>query len=167
MNKNGYIALIGLPGCGKSTIAKILADKLCLPTVDVDDRIVELAGATIPELFAQSEDLFRDWETRALASIAAARTVVACGGGIINRPENIGILARNGVTVYIDRPVEMIVADIDTSGRPLLADGRARVYALQQEREPLYRKAADITVVNNTTLEETADKIILALNELE
>ena len=167
MNKNGYIALIGLPGCGKSTIAKMLADRLALPGVDVDDKIVELAGATIPELFAQSEDLFRDWETRALASIPAMRTVVACGGGIVKRPENIYILAKNGVTVYIDRPADMIVADIDTSGRPLLADGGARVYALQKEREPLYRKAADITVINNTSLKGTVEKIILTLNELE
>ena len=167
MNKNGYIALIGLPGCGKSTIAKLLAERLALPAIDVDDRIVELAGATIPELFAQSEDFFRDWETRALASISAARTIVACGGGIIKRPENIDILAQNGITVFIDRPADMIAADIDTSGRPLLADGRARVYALQKEREPLYRKAADVTIINDTTIEETVEKIICALNELE
>lgn len=167
MNKYGYIALIGLPGSGKSTIARMLAERLFLPLIDIDEKIVNLAGATIPELFAQSETLFRDWESRALISISAAPAVVACGGGIIKRPENIDVLARNGITVYIDRPVDMIVSDIDTSGRPLLADGRARVFALQKEREPLYRKAADVTVINNTTLKETVDKVILAINELE
>lgn len=167
MNKNGYIALIGLPGCGKSTIARMLAKRLHLPCIDLDKKIASMAGASIPELFAQSETLFRNWETRALASVPISRAVLACGGGIVKRAENMQLLSRGGICVYIDRPVELIAKSIDTSTRPLLSDNRTKIYALQRERELLYREAADITILNDTSPDETVEKIFHALNELE
>ena len=163
MNKNGYIALIGLPGCGKSTLGRRLGAELDLPCVDLDDVIVRLAGKTIPELFAISEDCFRDWESRALESVSGQRVVLACGGGVVKRAENRAALRKNGFTIYVDRPVEQIVGDVDISGRPLLASGGATIYRLKEEREALYLEAADAIVPNAGTPEAALKRLRAAL----
>lgn len=163
MNRNGYIALIGLPGCGKSTLARLLSAKADLPCIDLDEEIEARAGKTIPALFAAGEDHFRAWETRALAAMAGKRVILACGGGVVTRAENRALLARDGFTIYIDRPVGQIVGDVDISGRPLLAAGRARVYALKAEREALYRAAADATVVNDGAPDAALARLLAAL----
>ena len=163
MNRNGYIALIGLPGCGKSTLGRLLAGALGLPVVDLDERIVKMAGASSPELFAVSEAHFRDWETKALASAQGESVVLSCGGGVIKRPENREMLGRCGFTVYVDRPVDQIVGDVDVSGRPLLASGGASIAQLKAEREALYQAAADATIVNDGTPETALARLLEAL----
>lgn len=167
LDEKRYVALIGLSGCGKTTFSKLLADALNLKQIDTDDLIVEMSGRTIPELFAESEDLFRDWEEKALSSIAPNdQLVVACGGGIIKRKANRATLRKNAIVIYIDRSPELICADVDTSGRPLLKAGAEQVFKLYEERKALYEEAADVIIPNNGTQEEALQQMIDAISFL-
>ena len=164
LDEKRYVALIGLAGCGKTTFSKLLSDAMGLKQTDTDDLIVEMSGKTIPELFAISEDHFRDWETKALASIAPNdQLVVACGGGIIKREENRDILRKNAIVVYIDRPPELICSDVDISGRPLLKDGAEKIFKLYEERKSLYEETADVVIRNDGTPEQALQQMIDAL----
>lgn len=164
LDEERYVALIGLPGCGKSTFAQLLAKEMNLTAIDSDETIVETSGKTIPELFAESEDLFRDWEEKVLASIRPDRNlVVACGGGIVKRETCRDILKRNAIVIYIDRSPENICATIDTSGRPLLADGTDVIFRLHEERKALYEETADVVIPNNGSIAEALQQMTDAL----
>ena len=118
------IVLIGMPGSGKSTIGRLLSQQLNMNFIDMDDYIVKVEERSIKELFAESEDCFRDAETRCSLELSnMSSIVVAAGGGIIKRKENIDNLKKSSVIIFIDRPVEQIIKDIDCSVRPLLAEG--------------------------------------------
>lgn len=159
MNDKQNIIIIGMPGCGKSTFGKALARKQGRPFYDADDVIVRQEGKTIPELFAISEDCFRDAEVRASRFLADKKgIVVACGGGVIKRPENISIFKKTGTVFFLDRSPDDIVSDVDVSVRPLLKDGRQKVYNLYKERIGLYRDAADYCIDNNKDIEDVLDE---------
>ena len=158
MNNKQNIIIIGMPGSGKTTFGKALAQRLGRDFYDADDVIVEQEGKTIPELFAVSEDCFRDAEVRASQSLAEkSGIVVACGGGVVKRSENMDIFKKTGTVFFLDRSPEDIVSDVDVSTRPLLKDGKQKVYDLYDERIALYRNAADYRVHNNKTIEEVLD----------
>lgn len=146
------IALIGLPGCGKTTLGALLAEALKLPFFDADDRVCALSRRSIPQLFEQGEAVFRAWETRALEQLLdQPRCVIACGGGAVTRPENVRLLRAKAQVIFIDRPVAQIVSDVNTQGRPLLAAGAQRVYDLHQQRDALYRAAAHAVIKNDAS----------------
>ena len=86
--------------------------------------------------------------------------VIACGGGVIKRPVNIQIFKQSGVVVFIDRSPDDIVTDVDVASRPLLKEGKQKIYDLYDERIALYRNAADYTIANDR-------EISFVLNELE
>lgn len=168
MNDKVNIVLIGMPGCGKSTLGKALAKRLGRDFYDADDVIVEQEGKTIPELFAVSEDCFRDAEVRASQSLAEkSGIVVACGGGVVKRSENMDIFKKTGTVFFLDRSPDDIVSDVDVSTRPLLKDGKQKVYDLYDERIALYRNAADYLVPNNKTIEEVLDAFEELIKEIE
>jgi shikimate kinase len=89
------------------------------------------------------------------------------GGGVVLREENIACLKENGLIIFLDRSPEDIVGDVDTETRPLLAAGRQRIYDLYAQREALYRKAADITVVNKGDLKEVLQRLATAAKAAE
>lgn len=161
MNEDKNIVLIGMPGSGKTTLGKQLASRLGRTFVDADDFVVQLEGKTIADMFAVSEEYFRDAETRAAQELAKRRgLVVACGGGVIKRDVNIKILKRTGVVIFLDRSPDDIVTDVDVASRPLLKDGKQKVYDLYDERIALYRSAADYTIVNDKKAEEILDELV-------
>lgn len=161
MNEDKNIVLIGMPGSGKTTLGKQLASRLGRTFVDADDFVVQLEGKTIADMFAVSEEYFRDAETRAAQELAKRRgLVVACGGGVIKRSVNIKILKRTGVVIFLDRSPDDIVTDVDVASRPLLKDGKQKVYDLYDERIALYRSAADYTIVNDKKAEEILDELV-------
>lgn len=167
MNDKQNIIIIGMPGCGKSTFGKALARKLGRPFYDADDVIVQQEGKTIPELFAISEDCFRDAEVRASRFLADKKgIVVACGGGVIKRPENISIFKKTGTVFFLDRSPDDIVSDVDVSVRPLLKDGRQKVYNLYKERISLYRDAADYCIDNNKDIEDVLDEFEILIGNI-
>lgn len=150
MNKDKNIVIIGMPGSGKTTFGKLLAERLGRSFIDADDFVVELEGKTIPDMFAISEEYFRDAETRAAEALAAKNgLVIACGGGVVKRAVNIQTFKQSGVVIFIDRSPDDIVTDVDVASRPLLKDGKQKVYDLYDERIALYRSAADYTVAND------------------
>ena len=148
------VYLIGLPGCGKSVLGRTLARDAGLPFTDLDTDIVTAADMPIPQFFAErGEAAFRDLETRVLhlASITEAQ-VIATGGGIILREDNVARMRATGIVLWIDRPLERILSDVRQDTRPLLAgDARERLMALHAAREPLYRAAAHLRLVNTGT----------------
>lgn len=157
----GNIVLIGMPGCGKSTIGKLLAKKLNKTFVDSDTEIEAAAGCPIPEIFQnQGEDAFRALETAALAKLGMqSARVIATGGGCVTKPENLPLLQQNGRIVWIKRDISALPTD----GRPL--SQTTSLEKMYQLREPLYRSFSDITTENNESAETTVQKIIQKLEE--
>ena len=166
MGKN--IVLIGLPGCGKTTVGALLARAMQRTLVDTDEMIVKKEGRSIPEIFAEEgEPYFRAAET-ACAKEAAQMTdvIIATGGGMVLNPENMAALKKNGVVYFLDRSAQEIAKSVDVSGRPLLKDDREKIFRLQKEREKLYRKYAD-AVYSGGTPAELADTIQLMFEMTE
>lgn len=155
------IVLIGMPGCGKSTIGKKLARRLEVPFYDIDEEIVKISGKSIPELFSVSENHFRDKETEA-AKILAEKTgsIISCGGGIIKRKINLEYLRKTGYIVFLNRSPENICAEVRTETRPLLSSGREKVFALYRERINAYVQGADYIVDVEEPFVKTIPKII-------
>jgi len=163
MKKN--IVLIGMPGCGKTTIGKILSEKLEFEFIDVDKYIEEKSEKTIPELFKVGESHFRGIEREVIKELGSMdSSVISTGGGVVKDNLNIAALKRNGIIFFIDRPVENIEKDVEISTRPLLKDGPGKLYELLQERYELYKKYCDFHVINDGTLEEVVEKIMEMIN---
>lgn len=156
------IVLIGMPGCGKSTVGKLLAEKLGRKFVDADEEIIQLAGKTIPEIFAQDgEEVFRKWETTALENLGKqSGLVIATGGGCVTRIRNYPALHQNGNMIWLERDLSLLPTD----GRPLSQANRLEeMYVL---RRPMYEAFADIRVKNSGSPEETVTEILSKLEEL-
>lgn len=150
------IVLIGMPGCGKSTIASLLAEKLGRKLVDLDAEVEAAAGKSIPEIFAQEgEDAFRDWETKVLEHYGKQSSLILpTGGGCVTRQRNYPLLHQNGTIFWLKRNLSLL----PTEGRPL--SQRSRVQDLYAVRKSLYSAFADEVVDNNGTLEETLRQIL-------
>ena len=156
------IVLIGMPGCGKSTIGNLLARKLGRKFVDADEEIIQLAGKSIPEIFAQDgEEIFREWETMALEHLGKqSGLVIATGGGCVTRQRNYPALHQNGSIVWLERDLSLLPTD----GRPLSQSNRLEeMYAV---RKPLYEAFADVRVANTGSPEDTVTEILSKLEEL-
>lgn len=154
------LVLIGMPGSGKTKMGRILSEWFTLPLVDTDQMVVEKAGKTIPEIFAQDgEQAFRDLETAAVQEAAALNgAVIATGGGVILRPENMEALRETGLVFFRDRSPAAIAGE-DLTGRPLIGSDSERVYRLYNERLPLYQKYAHHTIPHTDTYEVAAGMI--------
>lgn len=154
--KQRNIVLIGMPGCGKSTLGKQIAEKTGRAFVDADRAIEEKAGTPIPEIFAkEGEAGFRTLETRVLSELGKeGGLVIATGGGAITRAENYPLLHQNGVIIWLRRPVETL----PTEGRPLSQKGNLEeMYA---RRKPLYEKFADIVTENRFETENMMERVL-------
>ena len=150
------IVLIGMPGCGKSTVGRSLAHRLNKKFVDADSKIEELAGMTIPEIFASfGENRFRELETQVLEELGKrSGLVISTGGGCVTKTENYAHLHRNGKIIWLQRALD----DLATDGRPL---SKARKLSeMYQTREPLYRRFADHIIDNNGSVEMTIENLI-------
>jgi shikimate kinase len=165
------IFLIGMMGVGKSTVGKILAQKLGYGFCDTDTLLERACGLSIAELFRQvGEQTFRQLESQVLAEVSAhTRLVVATGGGIVLRRENWGYL-HHGVVVWLDMPTEEIMARLQRhpqqlAQRPVLhtPDPLATLTALAQQRRALYAEA-DIHVGANAEPQTVSDRIINLLH---
>lgn len=146
------VVLIGMPGCGKSTVGAALAQKLGKTFVDADAEIERRTGKAIPDIFAQEgEEAFRRYEADVIADLTRQnRQVIACGGGVVKTPQNLHALRQNGPVLWVQRPIEKLA----TSGRPLSKGGEA-LRRMEHERLPLYRAAATGTVCNDGALTDT------------
>lgn len=154
------LVLIGMPGCGKTKVGTALSQRLGMPLVDTDRLVVEADGRSIPEIFAQDgEAAFRDLETAAAKRAAAMDgVVIATGGGIVLREENMQALAATGVIFFRNRELSAIVGE-DHGGRPLIGGDKERIYQLYAQRITYYQKYAQYTISNTNTVDEAAERI--------
>ena len=156
------IVLIGMPGCGKSTIARLLAKKTGRRCVDSDALIVEKIGMSIPEYFAShSEAEFRAVESEAIAELGKQSSlVIATGGGCVTQAHNRALLSQNGVIFFLKRDIRLL----PTRGRPLSqANPLEDMYKV---RLPLYRAFADAETENMGAPEDCADRILEVYHEI-
>jgi shikimate kinase len=158
--------LIGMMGTGKSVVGKVLEEKTGLRRFDTDDMISSKLKMPIDEIFARQGELhFRDFETETLRSISVGEpAIIVTGGGTVLRPANIDLLRQLGTVVWLDADRATLRARIrDLSDRPLLqtANPEATLSELLTEREPLYRKAADLRVdISQKNSEDIAELIL-------
>lgn len=150
------IILVGMPGCGKSTVGKLLAEKLGRDFVDADSEITASAGITIPEIFARSgEEGFRQIETQVLSELGKkSGLVIATGGGCVTQPRNYPLIHQNGTILWLTRDLDQLPTD----GRPLSQVGKLEL--MYHIRKPLYELFSDGSVSNNTTPQDCAAAIL-------
>lgn len=156
------IVLTGMPGCGKSTVGRVLQKALNRPLLDTDVLIEERYGKTPAEIInAEGEPAFREKESAVIGEIAGKNgCIIATGGGAILRDENVRNLKKNGKLFFIDRPLELLVT---TEDRPLSSD-RELLKKRYNERYSRYCDTADISITPAIDLEEICAKIIKEMN---
>ncbi len=161
------IALIGYRGTGKSVVGSLLAERLGLRYIGLDDKIVEKAGLSIPEIVAKHGwPAFRDLESEVVREVAQLDAmVIDTGGGVIEREENIAALRANARIIWLKASVETIVARIQSdTQRPSLTGGKSftdEVAEVLARRNPLYASAAHHAIdTDRLTPEQVAEKII-------
>lgn len=151
------IVFVGMPGCGKSTVGKEVAKMLNKEFIDTDQLIVEKENRQIPEIFAtDGEEYFREVEREVLKEVGKLSSkVISTGGGVVKNKENYFALKQNGVIIWIDRPIDLLVCE----GRPLSKD-RQTVEKLFRERKDNYAFFADKKVSNDGDLETAVKGVI-------
>ncbi len=154
------ILLVGMPGSGKSAVGGMVARRTRKPFVDTDAAIELRAGKSIPEIFEQDgEDAFRRLETEVLRDVTSkSGQVIATGGGVVTRPENLPLLRQNGRVVFLERPLPLL----SRRGRPLSSSEDA-VRELYRIRLPLYRSVSDLRVGNTRSVQDTVRAVLRAL----
>jgi len=155
------IVLVGMPSCGKSTIGKILSEKLNKEFIDTDQLIVEKYG-DIPSIFTNfGEKVFRDYEKEIIERVSKLNNkVIATGGGAVLNKENIISLKHNSIIIYIDRDLDLL----ETIGRPLSKDKNALI-EMKKIREPIYSSCCNFTIKNCGDIETTIKEIIKELKK--
>lgn len=153
------IILVGMPGSGKSTIAALLAEQLGRSIIDADQKVIELAGKSIPDIFAEDgEVIFRQWETQALSDLGKkSQLIIATGGGCVTQQRNYPLLHQNGMIFWLQRELDLLPTD----GRPLSQIQKlSDMYAM---RKPMYEAFSDYQIDNNGTCQESIHQILSIL----
>lgn len=155
------IVLTGMPGSGKTTVGKLLAEATGKRFTDADEAIVQKAGMSIPDIFAhQGEAGFRSIETAVLAELGkCSDLVIATGGGCVTRDENYPLLHQNGVIFCLDRDI----SSLPTDGRPL--SQAERLSEMYRIRKPMYDRFADFHIDSNGTPQMAVAQILQILEE--
>lgn len=154
------IVIIGMPGSGKTTIGRMLAEELNIKFIDMDEYIVKKTGKTTVQLFENGEEYFRDIESETCKELSEYDNIlISTGGGVIKRKKNVEILNKEGLIIFLDRPVDNILGDVDVSFRPLLKDGKEKLLKLYDERYELYNEYAEEIVKNDSDIREVIDRI--------
>ncbi len=155
------IVLIGMPGCGKTTVGQALSQALGRTFIDTDDIIRKEAGMDIPTIFSvEGEAGFRKREHSVLRRLGAeSNLLIATGGGCVTQESNYPVLHQNGTILWLTRSLSLL----ETTGRPLsLAKGTEQLY---KERAPMYTRFADHIIENTGTVQETVGRILEVLNQ--
>lgn len=155
------IILVGMPGCGKSTVGQLLAEKTGKKFIDADAALEEAAGRKITDIIPNDGvEAFRAMETETLSNLGKqSGLVLSTGGGCVTKERNYNLLHQNGTIVWLTRDLSVLPTD----GRPLSQSGKLE--EMFRQREPMYRRFADITISNDGTPAETVQKILTALED--
>lgn len=144
------ISLIGMMGCGKTSLGKLIADKYNMEFVDLDEFIENKEGKTINDIFKEhSKKYFRKVEKEALKDILKKdNIVISTGGGIILDEENRELLKENTYVFFINRDIKNIYKDIDVESRPLLKDNKEILFEIYEKRKDIYMYVSDYNIKN-------------------
>jgi shikimate kinase len=167
------IVLIGYRGTGKSVVGELLAAKLNRQVISMDGEIVRKASMSIPEFVEKNGwARFRDLETEVVRELAERDNIIVdCGGGVIERPENIPALRSSGEIFWLQASVDVIIDRIaDGTERPALVEGKTfteEVAEVLDRRTPMYSDAAQHTIDTDAmTPEQVADAILAIVNQV-
>ncbi len=157
------IVLIGMPGCGKSTIGYRMSQKINYSFFDADKYLEEKENRIISDIFSkEGEEYFRKLETKYLKDLSKKeQIIISTGGGAVKKKENIDILKQNGIIIFLDRTIEDISKE-NHENRPLLQNIE-NLWKLYDERINLYRKYADIIIKNDDDMNVIVERIITTL----
>ena len=157
------LVLIGMPGCGKTTLGRHLAKRLDREFIDTDALITELTGSTPKEIILQhGEDEFRTIETKALMQAGKkSGVVIATGGGVVMKKENSSLLRQNGIIIFIDRELPLLA----TNNRPL-SRSPEELETLYRNRLPLYLELADYRLKAENTVEKTEEELYFLIQQI-
>ena len=146
LKNNNLLYLIGLSGCGKTTLSEKLAKCLSFDVYDTDKIIEEQENTSINLIFENhGEEYFRDLESHILKKVSVKNNaIISTGGGIIKREENREIIKSSGYAIFIDRDPNLIIENIDTENRPLVKNNKEHLLKLYSERIDFYNSTADI-----------------------
>ena len=156
----GNIILIGMPGCGKTTLGRRVAEHLSRPFFDSDEEIEKHTGRSIPDIFASDgEDAFRAMETERIAELLKKDGIVlAVGGGAVEL--NAELLRGGGFVIYVERSIPSILKTLKEGGRPLLeGDAEGQLHTLYERRRGMYESICHARMVNEDGLEPALDVI--------
>lgn len=161
------IALIGMPGSGKTSIGRQAAALCGYDFLDTD-AVIEAVYGQISGIFKnKGEAYFRKLETQAVKEASAQDdTVISTGGGCVLREENMTALKKTGRVVYIERPLQKIISDIAEENRPLIKGKSGALVELYKQRKSLYEKYADKTIINDATLDKAVSELVRYINEV-
>ncbi len=146
------IFVIGLPGSGKSDLSKLLAEYINYSFFDMDKVIESREKKTINKIFEDSgEEYFREVESDVLEELSNIKNaVISTGGGAVLKEKNRVLIREKGIVIFIDRPAELIVNNINVSERPLLVQDKNKLIELSKKRYALYRECATVIFNHNT-----------------
>ena len=162
------IVLIGMMGCGKSTVGGLLAQRLGREPADTDALIERRQGRSIPDIFARDgEPAFRAMELELCRELAGREgLIVACGGGLPLRDGAISTLKENGLVFWLDRDPGETYDGLDLSGRPLAQGGREDFLQRYERRAPVYRRWADYIIPCGDGPQGAAERISTIYREV-
>jgi len=159
------IVFIGMMGCGKTTVSKMLADRLGRPWYDCDGEIEKKEHMSVSGIFSQKgEPYFRQKESECIKNLSEKQgSVISTGGGAVLNGENMTLLKNNGFIIYLRRSVESIVSTLQSETRPLLKNNSNALYELYEKRSALYERYSDIIVDNEGSKGQTLQILLEAL----
>jgi shikimate kinase len=154
------VVLVGLPGTGKSTVAKVLAEKLAIPAVDTDKVLeAKLPGGVSDYIVNFGVAPFRAEELQVLRDAVGTDVVLSTGGGVVETPEARQLL-QSQLVVWLDAPDEVLLPRLERGNRPLLGTDRAQGLSnLRLEREELYREVSSKQIDASLSSEALAEEI--------
>lgn len=163
----GKVVLIGFMGTGKSSVSRLLAERLEWSCADSDEEVVRAEGRSISDIFADDgEEAFRDMESRELSKLLKEprHAVIATGGGAVLREENRSVMLKHGFVVTLSCHPERIIARVlQDESRPLLkGDVSERVYGLLEARKGAYDFAHLTVDTTELSVEDVVDRIVMA-----
>ena len=161
-----HIFLIGMPGAGKTTIGKALAQTLGLEFFDVDTEIQERTGKSIQNIIIHDgEDEFHQLELEVIQELVSHKkaSVIATGGGTVLCDETAALMRESGYVVLIQRDVKQILDDLDMEIRPLLKESIEYIFRLYEERQPIYERVSHIKIENISNVADVVKAVISAL----
>lgn len=163
---NRNIVLTGFMGTGKSTIGRLLAQRMGRKFVDTDQIIEQWATQSIPEIFAkEGESVFREWELKVAKKLANQKNlIISTGGGFVTNPRCVELLQQNGVILCLSADPLVILARRHSNERPLLdtENPLERIKILLAQRAPIYNQFPQIDTSHQTPL-HTVEKIMALL----